>query len=45
MKDMPYFMTDERWYGFDFKKRKFVLTNEAPEKAKKSYEEYMKEKK
>lgn len=42
MKDMPYFMTDERWYEFDFKKRKFVLTNEAPEKAKKSYEEYMK---
>lgn len=41
MKDMPYFMTDNRWYEFDFKKRLFVLTKEAPEKAKESYEEYL----
>lgn len=45
MKDMPYFMSDERWYEFDFKKRIFVLTKEAPEKAKKSYDEYTKAKK
>ena len=43
MKDMPYFMTDNRWYEFDFKKRMFVLTKDAPEKAKESYEEYLKQ--
>ena len=42
MKDMPYFMSNERWFEFDFDKRIFVLTKEAPEKAKESYEEYMK---
>lgn len=42
MKDMPYFMINEKWYEFDFGKRIFVLTEDAPEKAKKSYEEYLK---
>ena len=42
MKDMPYFMTDRRWFEFDFKKRMFVLTKDAPAKAKESYEEYIK---
>lgn len=42
MQDMPYFMTDQRWFSFDFKKRIFVLTEEATEKAKESYAEYMK---
>ena len=42
MVDMPYFMSDERWFEFDFDKRIFVLTEEAPQKAKESYEEYMK---
>ena len=41
---MPYFMTNEDWYEFDFEKRIFVLTENAPEKAKESYEEYLKEK-
>ena len=40
MMDMPYFMTNKRWYKFDFRKRKYVLTDEAPEEAKKSYKEY-----
>lgn len=43
MVDMPYFMNDKKWYKFDYEKRKYILTEEAPEKAKKSYEEYMKE--
>lgn len=43
MQDRPYFMEDKTWYEFDFKKRKFVLTNNAPEKAKESYEEFYKE--
>lgn len=42
LKDMPYFMNDETWFEFDFEKRVFVLTEEAPQKAKESYEEYMK---
>lgn len=44
MRDMPYFMTDESWYAFDFEKRRFVLTDKAPEKAKESYAEYLKQK-
>lgn len=42
MRDMPYFMKNEKWFEFDFEKRVFVLTNEAPDKAKESYEEYLK---
>lgn len=42
MEDMPYFMNDESWYEFDFEKRIFVLTEKASEKAKESYEEYLK---
>ena len=42
MKDMPYFMSNEKWFEFDFGKRIFVLTKEAPRKAKESYDEYMK---
>lgn len=44
MKDMPYFMNDKRWFEFDFEKKKFVLTAEAPEEAVKSYKEYYNEK-
>ena len=40
---MPYFMTNEDWYEFDFEKRIFVLTEKAPEKTKESYEEYLKQ--
>lgn len=40
MLDMPYFMKDKSWYTYDVKKRCYVLTDKAPEKAKKSYKEY-----
>lgn len=40
MTDMPYFMTNEKWYKVDIKKRIYVLTANAPEKAKKSYKDY-----
>ena len=43
MRDMPYFMTNEEWYEFDFEKRIFVLTEKAPEKVRESYEEYLKQ--
>lgn len=38
--DMPYFMTNESWYYFDFKEMKYKLTNIAPEEAKKSYKSF-----
>lgn len=43
MIDMPYFMTNEEWFFLDAEKRKYVLTEKAPEKAKNSYEQYYKE--
>lgn len=43
MRDMPYFMEDEKWYYFDFKERKYKLTDEAPEKARQSYKEFYEE--
>lgn len=45
MRDMPYFMENKQWFEFDFDKEIFVLTSQAPEKAKESYEEYLKERK
>lgn len=38
MQDMPFFMEDSSWYYFDGKK--FVLTDKAPEKARKSLQEF-----
>ena len=43
MIDMPYFMENEEWYYFDFKDKKYRLTDKAPEKAEASYEEFYKE--
>ena len=42
MRDMPYFMNNKKWYAFDFEKRIYILTKDAPDKAKESYEEYLK---
>lgn len=36
----PYFMTNESWYRFDEDKFKYVLTDEAPDEAVKSYKEF-----
>lgn len=43
MIDMPYFMQNEEWYYFDYQKRKYILTDKASDKAKRSYKEYYKE--
>ena len=43
MLDMPYFMTNEDWFRFDSESKKFVLTDNAPKKAKESYEKYYKD--
>jgi hypothetical protein len=40
MLDMPYFMNNNEWYYFDYKEKKYKLTNKATDKAKKSYKEY-----
>ena len=45
MMDMPYFMNNKKWYEFDFEKRMFVLTEEAPKKAEESYRKYLEERK
>lgn len=37
---MPYFMKNEKWYRFDEELEKYVLTDEAPQKAKESYKEF-----
>lgn len=42
MQDMPYFMNNDEWFEFDFDKRIFVLREKATEKAKESYNEYLK---
>lgn len=36
----PYFMQNEKWYKFDEDEFKYVLTDEAPEKAVQSYNEF-----
>lgn len=41
MTDRPYFMENKKWFAFDFDKRMYVLTNQAPDKAKESYKEYV----
>lgn len=38
--DEPYFMTNEEWYYFDVKERKYKLTDKAPKKAIESYNEF-----
>lgn len=43
MLDMPYFMENEDWYEYDWKNKKYILTDKAPEKAKESYEEFYEE--
>ena len=40
MIDMPYFMTNEDWYYFDYALKKYKLTNGATKKARESYDSY-----
>ena len=35
----PYYMTNEEWYHFDEKQKKYVLTKKAPAEAVKNYNE------
>lgn len=36
----PYFLSNDEWYIFDEESFRYVLTDKANEKAKKSYEEF-----
>ena len=38
--DIPYFMENPAWYYHDDNEGIYKLTSEAPEKARKSYEEF-----
>lgn len=40
---MPYFMENEEWYEYDWKNKKYILTDKAPRKAIDSYKEFYKE--
>lgn len=40
--EKPYFLTNKKWYKYDEKKKKYILTNNAPKKAQESYEEFYK---
>nr|DAN27605.1 MAG TPA: hypothetical protein [Caudoviricetes sp.] len=37
--EIPYFLTNPKWYKFDEDKIKYVLTDKAPKEALESYEE------
>lgn len=41
MVDIPYFMQNKEWYEYNYVIKCYVLTDKAPEKAKKSYRQYM----
>lgn len=41
-KERPYFLTNEKWYYYDEEEGTYKLTEEAPEKAVKSYEDFYK---
>lgn len=43
MLDMPYFMNNEDWYEYAWKKEKYILTDKAPKEAKESYEKFYNE--
>ena len=45
MQDRPQFMEDKSWYEFDFKSRKFILTDAAPKEAEESYKAFYAERK
>jgi hypothetical protein len=40
--EKPYFLTNEEWYEYDEKSKKYILTNKAPKKAQESYENFYK---
>ena len=42
LQDMPYFMENEEWFRFDASVKKYILTSDAPPKAKESYEAFYK---
>ena len=38
--EIPYFLTNEKWYFYDEEDFCYKLTKEAPEEAKESYNEF-----
>ena len=38
--DEPYFMTNPDWFTFEIKSKRYVLTEDAPKKARASYKQF-----
>ena len=38
--EKPYFLTNKEWFKYDEKKKIYIITDKAPEKARKSYKEF-----
>lgn len=43
LQEEPYFMKNKEWYTHDDKHNKYVLTDKAPEEARRSYEKFYNE--
>lgn len=41
--EMPYFLTNKDWFYYDDEEKIYKLTDKAPERARKSYEDFYKE--
>ena len=41
--EKPYFLTNKKWYEYDEKGKKYILTNKAPQKAIESYKDFYKQ--
>lgn len=42
MVERPYFLENKNWYWYDYTAGKYMIKDSAPERAKKSYEEFQK---
>ena len=41
--EKPYFLTNKKWFKYDEKSKKYILTNKAPQKAIESYKDFYKQ--
>lgn len=43
IQEMPYFLSNDEWYYYDYKEMKYKLTDKAPKEAIESYRQFYKE--
>ena len=41
--EKPYFLTNKKWFKYDEKNKKYILTDKAPQKAIESYKDFYKQ--